>query len=181
MSGSLIINARHRLAWYQRLLSDASTAVMWGAWLWLWIPILRAIADLGVRSSPVLVKLMASGTATDLPGSVMALVGTSGTLLVWKGLPARKVCADLDALSVRDYARHFSLAESSLQAGRRAPVCVVHHDEAGRIVRLECREPVATTAPAERRGAAVIEPLEPAACGAALACEPVTRGHAVAA
>ncbi|MFY3744770.1 poly-beta-1,6-N-acetyl-D-glucosamine biosynthesis protein PgaD [Anaeromyxobacter sp. Red801] len=181
MSGSLIINARHRLAWYQRLLSDASTALMWGAWLWLWVPVLRAIAELGMRSSPVLVKLVTNGTGGDLPSSVMALVGTSGTLLVWKGLPARKALADGEALSLRDYARHFALSESSLLAGRRAAVCVVHHDDDGRIVRLECREPVATPAPAERRAPAVVESLEPATCGAALACEPVARGQAVAA
>ena len=33
MSRSLIINARHRLRWHQRLCSDASTVLMWGAWL----------------------------------------------------------------------------------------------------------------------------------------------------
>jgi poly-beta-1,6-N-acetyl-D-glucosamine biosynthesis protein PgaD len=39
---------------------------------------------------------------------------------------------------VGDYARHFELPEGELLAGRDAAVCVVHHDERGRIVRVEC-------------------------------------------
>jgi poly-beta-1,6-N-acetyl-D-glucosamine biosynthesis protein PgaD len=143
MSGSLIINARHRLPWHQRLFSDASTAMMWGAWLWLWAPVLRSSAwlvDLGVRSYPSFMNVVASGSAENLQHSFVALVGTSGTLLAWSWLPARKVRACAPALSVRDYARHFELREHELHVGRRASVCVVHHDESGRIVRLECRE-----------------------------------------
>lgn len=143
MSGPLIINARHRLAWHQRLFSDASTAMMWGGWLWLWSPILRSpdwLAGFGARSYPTLMKLLASGSADDIQRSALALVGTTGTLLVWAWLPARKARASA-ALSVRDYARHFELSEHELQAGRRAAVCVVHHDDEGRIVQLECREP----------------------------------------
>jgi poly-beta-1,6-N-acetyl-D-glucosamine biosynthesis protein PgaD len=145
MTGSLIINARHRMAWHQRLLSDASTAMMWAGWLWLWSPLLRSfrwLADVGARSYPMLVNRLASGSADDLQLSVIALVGASGTLLVWARLPGRKECASSKALSVRDYARHFQLHEHDLQAGRRASVCVVHHDAAGGIVRLECRGPV---------------------------------------
>jgi poly-beta-1,6-N-acetyl-D-glucosamine biosynthesis protein PgaD len=143
MSGSLIINARHRLAWHQRLFSDATTALMWGAWLWLWYPLLKAPAwpaDLGARLYPVLMKLLASGSPENLPRSVVALVGTSGTLLVWSKLPARKASAS--SLTVRDYARHFALPEQAIQAGRRASVCVVRHDEHGRIVQLEPRAPL---------------------------------------
>ena len=146
MSGSVIINVRHRLAWHQRLLSDASTALMWGIWLWLWSPALRSfawLADLGARSIPALMAQLAVGPAGDLHHSVVAFAGASGTLLVWNRLPARKMCAPAAAeLSVREHARHFRLPEHDLQAGRRASVCVVHHDDAGRIVRLECRAPV---------------------------------------
>lgn len=144
MSGSLIINARHRLAWHQRLFSDASTAMMWGGWLWLWAPILRSslwLSGLGARTYPTLEKLLVSGSADDIGRSLVALVGTSGTLLAWTWLPARKARA-VAALSVREYAHHFELPEHELQAGRRASVCVVHHDDHGRIVQLECRAPV---------------------------------------
>jgi poly-beta-1,6-N-acetyl-D-glucosamine biosynthesis protein PgaD len=143
MSASLIIDARHRLRWHQRLLSDASTAILWSAWLWLWMPLLRAyasLAHLGARVTPALAKVLALGSEDGLPHSVVALIGASGTLLVWNSLPARRVCT-APALSLGDYARHFQLPEHELQAGRDAGVCVVHHDEHGRIVRLERRAP----------------------------------------
>jgi poly-beta-1,6-N-acetyl-D-glucosamine biosynthesis protein PgaD len=137
----LIIDARHRLRWHQRLFSDASTAMMWGIWLWLWSPMLRSfgwLAHMGARSYPPAAKLLGSGPSMDLDHYVMALVGTSGTLLAWNWLPASRVEL-ADARSLTDYARHFELAEHEILAGRRASVCVVHHDDRGRIVRLECR------------------------------------------
>lgn len=144
MSGSLIINARHRLSWHHRLLSDASTAMMWGGWLWLWAPLLRSfrwLAAIGARSTPAVWNALANGPADELQVSIFALVGTSGTLLALNWLPSRKICAPVGQLSVRDYARHLRLPERELEAGRDASVCVVHHDDAGRIVRLECRAP----------------------------------------
>lgn len=146
MSGSLIINARSRLGWQQRLVSDASTAVMWGGWLWLWAPILRSsrwLADLGARSYPTLMNLVASGSADAIQFAVLALVGAAAALLVWKRLPARRVGGEHPALCASDYARHFRLAERALEEGRGAAVCVVRHDDGGRIVALECRAPLA--------------------------------------
>lgn len=147
MSGSLIINARHRLAWHQRLFWDASTAMMWGAWLWLWAPLLRSsrwLAEVGARSYPTLMSLAAGGSADAIQFSVLALVGAPGALLVWKRLPARNVGPPRAApLTLCDYARHFRLPEPELRAGREASVCVVQHDESGRILKLECREPAA--------------------------------------
>lgn len=141
MSAPLIIDARDRLRWHQRLLSDATTAALWVGWLWLWIPLLRATTwlALGARSYPALGKVLAATTATGFEHSVVALVGTSGTLLVWNRLPAPRVRA-AEVQSVRDYARYFELPEHALREAQRAPVCVVHHDAAGRIVRLECRD-----------------------------------------
>jgi poly-beta-1,6-N-acetyl-D-glucosamine biosynthesis protein PgaD len=142
MSGSLIIDARHRLRWYQRLLSDACTAAMWGIWLWLWSPALSSfarLAQLGARA-PGPLKLLGQGGAADLHYCVAALVGTSGTLLVWNRLPASPRVRGRKMLSLSDYAGHFELHEHAITSGRRTPVCVVHHDDSGRIVRLECRD-----------------------------------------
>ena len=142
MSGPLIIDVRHRLRWHQRLLADAFTAVLWSGWLWLWMPLLRAhssLTDLGARITPALPKLLALGSQESIGHSVVALIGASGTLIVWNHLPARRVSAG-PAVSLRDYARHFQLPEHELRAGREAAVCVVHHDEHGRILRLERRD-----------------------------------------
>ena len=145
MSATLIINARHRLAWHRRLASDASTAMMWAVWLWLWSPLLqsmRGALHLGARSLPTLTHLAASFSGRDLKLSLAALIGTSGSLLVWSRFPAVVHSRAAEPLTVRDSARYHRLPEHELREGLTAPVCVVHHDEAGRIVRIEAREPL---------------------------------------
>lgn len=138
MNGSLIINVRARLSWHQRLWSDLSTVFMWGAWLKLWYPVVRSFAwaGFGAVSHSGLTTLLSSGSTIDVQRYAVALVGTSGTLLLWNRLPALK--APTPAVhSVSDYARHFELSEGEILAGRGTSVCVVHHDERGGIIRLE--------------------------------------------
>lgn len=140
MPDSLIIDARHRLRWHQRLCSDAGTAMLWGAWLWLWRPLFSAFAwlsKLGAGAPPTLLPL-AAGLPLGLERSAVALLGTSGTLLLWNLLPARRTPPPPPP-SLQDYARHFDLSVEVLVAGRAAAVCVVHHDEQGRIVAIEAR------------------------------------------
>lgn len=149
MTGSLIIDARDRLRWYQRLFSDATTAMMWGAWIWLWTPVLGSfswVTHLGARSHLALSNLLAGTPGVSLERDVVALVGTSGTLIVWNRLPPTTRARPNVVHSLSDYARHFALPEQVILDGRRTSVCVVHHDEAGRIVRLECRTPACEAA-----------------------------------
>lgn len=139
MSDSLIINARHQMPWHQRLFSDASTAMLWGFWLWMWRPLLSIftwLGSLGASFQPTFMKLLANGSPVNLEGSVMALVGTSSTLLLWNMLPASKTAAR-NTHTLRDYAAHFELPEQDILAGRDTSVCVVHHDDSGRIIRIE--------------------------------------------
>jgi poly-beta-1,6-N-acetyl-D-glucosamine biosynthesis protein PgaD len=141
MSVSLIINARERLSWHHRLLSDASTALMWGIWIKLWIPVVRAMLKVpyvDVVARRTLRVVLAQGPAHAMEHYALALVGTSGTLLVWSRLPAFKEASPA-APTPQDYAGHFGLSVPELMAGRDASVCVVHHDEGGRIVRVEPR------------------------------------------
>ena len=139
MNDSLIINARHQMRWHQRLFSDASTAMLWGFWLWMWRPVLSLFAWLGgvgASFQPTVMKLLASGTPVNLEGSVVALVGTSSTLLLWNMLPATRARVRCSH-TLRDYAAHFELPEQQIIAGRETSVCVVHHDDSGRIIRIE--------------------------------------------
>jgi len=141
MTGSLIIDARDRLRWHQRFWSDASTFLMWGAWLKLWYPVIRSFAwgaHLGALSRAAQLTLLSGGRAGDLPRYAVALAGTSGTLLLWSRLPGLRVSQPRVA-TVSDCARHFEIAEDEILAGRGSAVCVVHHDEQGRIVRVEPR------------------------------------------
>lgn len=139
MNDSLIINARKHLRWQQRFFSDASTAMLWGAWLWMWRPLLSAaswLSGIGASFQPTFMKLLSSGTPVTLEGSVMALVGTSSTLLLWNMLPANRAHVR-GTHTLRDYAAHFELPEQQIIAGRETSVCVVHHDDNGRITRIE--------------------------------------------
>lgn len=141
MNASLIINARDRLSWHQRLFSDASTVLIWGAWLNLWYPIVRAFTKLpylDVLARRTLRMAVATVPAASVEHYAAALVGASGTLLVWSRVPAFKSCCPT-LPTARDYAKHFGLEERELAAGRESAVCVVHHDESGRIVRIESR------------------------------------------
>lgn len=147
MIGSHIIDERHRLRWHQRLFSDASTAAAWGGWLWLWAPFVHAagrIVELG--SKHALQRLVAVTPGEGLEQSVVALVGTSGTLLVLNQLPPAQRVAPVEAPSARELARTFAVAEADLVAARAAPVAVVHHDADGRIVRIERRSAAAPVA-----------------------------------
>jgi poly-beta-1,6-N-acetyl-D-glucosamine biosynthesis protein PgaD len=138
MATPLIIDARASLRWHQRLASDASTVFIWGLWLNLWVPVVRglvrvpALTHVARRTAAV---ALASVPHLGVP-HVAALAGTSGSLWLWNQLPAFQPRAPR-VPSVGDYAEHFTLPAEVILAGRSASVCVVHHDEAGRLVRVE--------------------------------------------
>jgi poly-beta-1,6-N-acetyl-D-glucosamine biosynthesis protein PgaD len=142
MKSNLIIEASDRLAWHQRFASTASTAALWGGWLWLWAPLLKAagpLAHLGLKF-PVwgLQALPAGGPGWPL--SIAAIAGIPGTVVAWRKLPRRRAKLE-PALPVSAYARRFELHEQVIEAGRRAAVSVVHHHPDGRIAGIECRAP----------------------------------------
>lgn len=140
MTPPLIIVARRHLSWHQRFVSDASTAILWTFWLWLWSPLLQAFAaavHLGTRLSPVTASAAAlAGAAAGIERPLLALLGASGSLIAWKSLPrARR--AECSPLTVREQARDLGLPERTVREAQGAAICVVHHDALGRIVRLE--------------------------------------------
>lgn len=141
MTDSLIINARPHLRWHRRIFSDASTAMLWGFWLWLWRPLLSLygwLVGLHAGLQPVVLKMLNFGGPVSIEGSAVALVSTSSTLLLWSALtPQQNQKPQVNQL--QDYASHFGLSEQHLLSGRNSSVCVVHHDEHGRIVRIETR------------------------------------------
>lgn len=140
MPEKFIINARRHLRWHQRLATDASTAAMWGGWLYLWQPLFKAAAWLSAWGSrPLIGKLLAATPLVALQQPALTLVGACGALLLWSLLPARKVAAPEVVQSLADYAAHFGLPEQQIQAGQGTAVCVVHHDDQGRIIGIEAR------------------------------------------
>jgi poly-beta-1,6-N-acetyl-D-glucosamine biosynthesis protein PgaD len=139
MKSTLIIEASGRLAWHHRLASTASTAALWGGWLWLWAPLVKTLGQLAQLAPQVpvwgLTLLPAGGPS--LPLSLAAIAGTSGTLVAWRKLPRRRAKLE-SALPISAYARRFDLREKEIEEGRRATVSVVHHHPDGRIAHIEC-------------------------------------------
>jgi poly-beta-1,6-N-acetyl-D-glucosamine biosynthesis protein PgaD len=142
MKSTLIIEASGQLAWHRRLASTASTAALWGGWLWLWAPLVKTAGTFAQMAPqmPVWGLQALPAGAPSLPLSLAAIAGTSGTLMAWRKLPRRRAKVE-SALPVSAYARRFELEEQEIEAGRRASVTVVHHHLDGRIAYIECREP----------------------------------------
>jgi hypothetical protein len=69
MSDSVIINVRKQLHWQRRLFSDATTAALWGFWLWLCRPVIGVVTwllGLGAGLQHSFVQLMALNAPVSL-------------------------------------------------------------------------------------------------------------------
>ena len=136
MREKFIINARRDLRRRHRWLSDVLTAGLWIGWILLWLPAfrkLREVVRLHVDFELAAREVLDTVTPISITHSLVALIGTAASLLLWSLLPKRKATHAQGALSTADYARHFALDEAALQAGQASRVCIVRHDEDGAI------------------------------------------------
>ncbi|HEY2345338.1 MAG TPA: poly-beta-1,6-N-acetyl-D-glucosamine biosynthesis protein PgaD [Xanthomonadaceae bacterium] len=143
MAQRLIINARSDLSWRRRLLSDVVTALMWGGWILLWLPVFRKllqVIELHMSFTPAAIQVLDTLTPIPLAHSLIALLGTSALLMLWTLLPTRKLTHAHGVQTLEDYAEYFDLPEHDIVAGQDSRICVVHHDEHGNIVGIDARE-----------------------------------------
>jgi poly-beta-1,6-N-acetyl-D-glucosamine biosynthesis protein PgaD len=157
MQDSPIINARRQLRWQRRLFSDATTALLWAGWLWLCRPAVFAVTrllaiGLGLSLKHPAAKLLSLGAPVSVEGTALALAGTSALLILWNRLSSQPALRPR-LTRLPDYAGHFGIDTQAIVAGRHSAICTVHHDEQGRITRIDVRS-------AKQRSA-----LEPAAAG----------------
>ena len=142
MAQKLIINARGDLSWRRRVLSDLATAGLWAFWIVLWWPVFRKLYHV-IRLHEGLargaIQVFRTITPISLTHSSVALLGTCALLLLWTLLPTRKLTHAHDLQTLDDYAEYFDLDENEILAGRESRICVVRHDEHGRIVGIEPR------------------------------------------
>jgi poly-beta-1,6-N-acetyl-D-glucosamine biosynthesis protein PgaD len=152
----LIINARRQLSWNRRLFSDASTLALWSVWLWLCRSALVRLVGmfgvaLGLRHSAVhgasAGQLMFAGAVLTIEDAAVALLGTCGVLMLWNRLASQPAPTPRINL-VPDYAAHFGLDVQQLVEARDSSICTVHHDEAGRILRIDTAARTPATAAA---------------------------------
>ncbi|MBS0213807.1 MAG: poly-beta-1,6-N-acetyl-D-glucosamine biosynthesis protein PgaD [Proteobacteria bacterium] len=142
MTQRLIINARKDLSWRRRLLSDAVTALLWIGWFVLWFPVLRKLYQaiaLHRYFASAAIDVLDTLTPISLPHALLALIGTSALLMLWSLLPTRRLMQAHVVQTLEDYADYFDLDEAVIAAGQASRVCVIHHDEEGRIVAIDPR------------------------------------------
>lgn len=136
MREQFIINARGSLRRRHRWLSDVLTAGLWIGWIFLWLPVfrkLREVVRLHVDFELAAREVLDTVTPISITRSLVALIGTAALLLLWSMLPKRKATHAHATLTTFDYARHFAIPETELEAGRDSRICVVGHDEAGAV------------------------------------------------
>ena len=142
MRERMIINARGELGWRHRLLSDVLTACLWMGWVLLWIPVFRklhAVIRLHLNFEPAAREVLDTVTPISIEHSLIALIGTSGLLMLWSLLPKRSVIHAHATLSTADYARHFAIPEQEIRGGLDARICVVSHEDDGTITGIVVR------------------------------------------
>lgn len=143
MPESLIINVSRDLGWRRRLASRATTTALWFGFALLWLPVLLKLQEVvqqRLAFEPAAIEVLETVDPLSPWHSLFALLGTCTLLLLWSLLPSRTVGATHTAETPEALARGFDLEPAQVAAAQCARICVVHHDDHGRIVGLEMRE-----------------------------------------
>lgn len=152
-SRELIIDAPERQTPWQRVVFGALTLAFWAAWVYLWLPLITLLGWFGWAQRFVDVMVVQRGAATLLD------------LLLWYALIALVLCGALILWAIIEWARFrdskrrhqppVPVSALELAAKLRASPAemerflssrrlVVHHNERGRIDRIECGDPAIT-------------------------------------
>ncbi|ENW04395.1 poly-beta-1,6-N-acetyl-D-glucosamine biosynthesis protein PgaD [Acinetobacter beijerinckii] len=136
-ANSLIIDLRRQLPWHKRYFSTTTTAMMWAGWLLLWRPFILVWVLIELQKTHIAQRLMAA-FSDGIERGVVALFMCAIALLLWGLLPAKRVHKKhAIEKTLPEYARYFELSEQEIQTGRQQKVSIVHHDENGKIIRVE--------------------------------------------
>lgn len=136
-ANSLIIDLRRQLPWHKRYFSTTTTAMMWAGWLLLWRPFILVWVLIELQKTHIAQRLMAA-FSDGIERGVVALFICAIALLLWGLLPAKRVHKKhAIEKTLPEYARYFELSEQEIQTGRQQKVSIVHHDENGKIIRVE--------------------------------------------
>ncbi|MGR0304901.1 poly-beta-1,6-N-acetyl-D-glucosamine biosynthesis protein PgaD [Acinetobacter beijerinckii] len=136
-ANSLIIDLRRQLPWHKRYFSTTTTAMMWAGWLLLWRPFILVWVLIELQKTHIAQRLMAA-FSDGIERGVVALFMCAIALLLWGLLPAKRVHKKhAIEKTLPEYARYFELSEQEIQTSRQQKVSIVHHDENGKIIRVE--------------------------------------------
>lgn len=137
---NLIINVKRQLPRHQQWLSNASTVMMWGMFLYLWRPVFHIALWMGSVHAGT--RLLQSMGLIDAPGASLSLLqdvlpavlASALLLMLWSRLPAIYTNALQHPADDTQQAQHFAINAEQLADARHTQVCVVHHDEQGKII-----------------------------------------------
>lgn len=132
---TLIIDVRDQLPWHKRYLSNTTTAMLWGFWLFLWRPLVILIGYISVQK-PHLIEHFFGTLAHVLENGFTALLACAVSLWLWSHFIPSKTKAQAKDKSTEEYARSFNLDTQELKMSRLQKVATVHHDAHGRITHI---------------------------------------------
>lgn len=135
-NNSLIIDLRRLLPWHTRYASNTSTAMMWAVWLFLWRPLLIVIGVLSLQKQHLIHQLF-SAFGLGIEHGVSALLACVVALLLWTNFIPSKVVNETPVKTMTDYGDHFDLSVQEIEQGRQQKISMVHHDDHGKIIRIE--------------------------------------------
>mgnify|MGYP006286532551 CR=1 FL=1 len=131
MRHSIIIDNKSLVAWHRRVFTEVSTAALWVFWISLWKPVIHYGLHFSVAA------LISMSLLIDDRLIMFPLMGLTMILTVWGyGFSSSVKPVKLDNV---DYAEHFDLPEENLLKCKNSKVCVVHHDEHGKIINIEAK------------------------------------------
>jgi poly-beta-1,6-N-acetyl-D-glucosamine biosynthesis protein PgaD len=123
----LIIDQYNKRPFYQRMVSDGATTFIWGAYAWIFR--LHHVFNL------VSIRLFILGVPDKIQDPAVALISTSGILMLWNTLNEHDgpTITKIDRV---DYAKYFNMELEKLDECRNSQVCIVHHDEHGNVTNI---------------------------------------------
>ncbi len=93
-------------------------------------------AHVAVAHATSIAPVVPVGGMLTIEDAIVALIGTCSLLMLWNRLASQPAPMPRLAI-VPDYAGHFGIEPRQLADARDSNVCTVHHDEAGRILRID--------------------------------------------
>ena len=133
---TLIIDVRNQLPWHKRYVSNTTTAMLWGGWIFLWRPLIILIGYISIQK-PHLIEHFFSAIAHVLENGFTALLACAVSLWLWSNFIPSKTKAQAKDKNTDEYARYFNLDLEQLKASRLQKKSTVHHDTDGRITHID--------------------------------------------
>lgn len=152
-SRELIIDAPERQTPWQRVVFGALTLAFWAAWVYLWLPLITLLGWFGWAQRFVDVMVVQRGAATLLDlllwYALIALV-LCGALILWAVVEwtrfrdSKRRHQSPVPVSALELAAKLRASPTEMERILRSRRLVVHHNERGRIDRIECDAPAIT-------------------------------------